>query len=218
MSVLQRAALAGGLVAWLVAIAAGSKFMLDHEFGPGTPSGSPSVWPHGSSVARSSELPTLVLFAHPRCPCTRATIAELASLMTQCEGRLAAHVSFYRPKDAGADWYETDLWRSAALIPGVRVASDPDGAETERFGATTSGHAALYDPRGNLLYSGGITSSRGHAGENLGRLTVRDLVLGRDGPRTTLPVFGCALRAPGDHAGGCRIFDPPRGSYDGGTL
>ena len=39
----------------------------------------------------------------------------------------------------------------------------------ERFGLVSSGHALLYDENGRLLFSGGLTNARGHAGNSVGR-------------------------------------------------
>ena len=50
---------------------------------------------------------------------------------------------------------------------------DDDGAEARRFGAETSGQTLLYDARGALAFSGGITGARGHAGDNAGRASLR---------------------------------------------
>ena len=111
-------------------------------------------------------------------------------------GRIAAQVLFFQLGDGPADWGRTDLWRSAAAIPGVRVSSDPDGVEAARFGAMTSGHAVVYDPNGRRVFSGGITGSRGHAGENAGRTAILTLVNGENPAKADLPVFGCPMFKP----------------------
>ncbi len=58
---------------------------------------------------------------------------------------------------------------------------DDDGAEAKRFGAETSGQTLLYDERGTLAFSGGITGSRGHAGDNAGRASLLALINRRAG-------------------------------------
>jgi hypothetical protein len=106
---------------------------------------------------------------------------------------VSAHVFFLKPTSVPDDWERTDLWRSAASIPGVQVWADPDGAEARRFHAATSGLALLYDGDGRLRFCGGITRARGHAGDNPGREALRALLLeGGPGPTQT-PVFGCPL-------------------------
>jgi hypothetical protein len=87
------------------------------------------------------------------------------------------------------------LWRSAEAIPGVTVRADQDGNEARCFQAKTSGHVALYDVHGKLLFSGGITSSRGHSGDNAGRSAIMKLLKHEMAVGET-PVFGCSLLSP----------------------
>jgi len=76
------------------------------------------------------------------------------------------------------------------------VLTDEDGIEARSFGAVTSGQALLYSAQGRLLFSGGITESRGHSGDNAGRSAIESLVMnGSEGLRTpaSTPVYGCPL-------------------------
>jgi hypothetical protein len=163
---------------WAGATAAGTRAMLNYENRPGPAGESPKVWPADSAIQRPSGLPMLVVFGHPHCPCTRATIGELALIMARLKGQLSAEVVFIKPGDTSENWERTDLWSSAASIPGVRVISDAGGIEADRFHAQISGQTMLYSSGGNLLFSGGITASRGHSGDNAGRTAVVDLVTG----------------------------------------
>lgn len=139
------------------------------------------------------------MLAHPHCPCTRASIGELAQIVADTQGKLDAYVLFTKPRGAGADWDDTELRRSAAAIPGVTVVTDADGSEAQRLGAKTSGHTFLFDSSGALLFSGGITASRGHAGRNAGESAIIAAVNGKRQERARAPVFGCSLvRQPGD--------------------
>jgi hypothetical protein len=180
-------------VAWVAAVSFGMSRLLEYESTPGDSGLSPRRWPAGSRLRRDPLRPTLVLFAHPRCPCTRASLAELLQIITRCQGRVAAHVLFVTPEGVPPGWERTDLWRTAAAIPGVQVHRDA-GDEARRFGAATSGHVALYDPQGGLLFVGGITGSRGHEGENAGSQAVIRLIHGEPAIRATSFVFGCSLR------------------------
>jgi glyoxylase-like metal-dependent hydrolase (beta-lactamase superfamily II) len=136
------------------------------------------------------------MVAHPHCPCTRASLAELERIIARCRGAVTAHVLFLKPGRSPQDWEKTGLWRTAAAIPDVRPVADVDGAEAVHFGARTSGHVLLYDPSGRLLFSGGITGSRGHQGDNPGRVAVIALIAGgRADPARTV-VFGCPLFEP----------------------
>ena len=55
--------------------------------------------------------PTLVMLAHPRCTCTRASVGELAELMARAPRRPKAYVVFIKPgRSAPGGWERTDLW------------------------------------------------------------------------------------------------------------
>ena len=181
---------------WLAAVSAGVGALWAYDYTPGGDAGVPSHWPSQSEITPDAKQPTLIMFAHPKCPCTRASLGELMVLMTHCQHRVNARVVFFRPKRSGADWLNTDLWRSAEAIPGVSVQADEDGDEAARFHVTTSGHVVLYDVRGKLLFSGGITSSRGHSGDNAGRADVMQLLHHELPAATEAPVFGCSLLNP----------------------
>jgi len=178
---------------WVCAVAAGLAMMVRYENAPGQAERTPPDWPASSRIPQPEGHPSLVLFAHPHCPCTRATMGELARIMAQCEGKLDALVVFFYPGSSATEWKQTALRREAASIPGIRVLDDKDGREARRFGAETSGQTMLYDASGHLLFSGGITASRGHSGDNAGRGAIVSLVnSGRAGCNST-PAFGCSL-------------------------
>lgn len=181
-------------LAWLAAVAYGGRVLFRYETEPGRVGNSARIWPADSTLARTTVQPTLVIFAHPRCPCTTATIEELNQVMARVHGRVRAYVMFYQPSGVGAEWKNTGLRRKAADIPGIEVVSDIDGAEASRFGAETSGHTLLYDRNGHLLFSGGITASRGHVGDNAGERAIVSLVNEPVTAQVSTLVFGCSLR------------------------
>jgi hypothetical protein len=150
-------------------------------------------WPSVSQITLDPKHDTLVLFAHPKCPCTRATIGELNRIMTQCNGQLVAHVLFLQPSGFTTDWVHSGLWTTASAIPGVTVQVDPEDSIGQKFGAETSGYVLLYNPAGQLLFSGGITGSRGHAGDNAGEDSIIALVNGQNSGVTHTLVYGCSL-------------------------
>lgn len=180
-------------VIWLGVVAIGLSWLWVYEATPGEVTESPTNWPPDSRIERNAKRPTLVLFAHPRCPCTRASIRELSLIMTHCRESVDAHVLFFKPSGFCADWEKTDLWLSAEAIPGVSVTGDKDGSEAMRFQAATSGYSLLYDPDGRLLFSGGITGSRGHSGDNAGRSAIESLLTDGVADRKQTFVFGCPL-------------------------
>lgn len=182
---------------WLGTAAACLAVLWSSENTPGIRLSVPARWPAASRIAPAPGLATLVMFAHPRCPCTRAGVGELDQLMTRCNGLVRAHVIFYKPHGAPDQWAHTGLWRSAAAIPGVDVLCDEEGAEAALFGATTSGFVVLYDRGGRLRFNGGITAERGHSGDNEGLGSIEAILNGQPPRLTNMPVLGCSFSGPG---------------------
>jgi hypothetical protein len=178
---------------WLLMVTIGLAGLWSYANTPGMAAKPPGVWPAESQIQQAQDKATLIMLAHPHCPCTRASIGELALLMTHSQGRLAAYVLFLKPEGFSEEWEMTDLRQSAASIPGVKVIVDDDGVEARRFHATTSGHTNLYDVDGRLLFSGGITGARGHSGDNAGRSAIESLLNARATAQSETPVFGCPL-------------------------
>jgi hypothetical protein len=178
---------------WMGALACGARVLFKYETTPGLAGPVASKWPTASVVPRQPDKPTLLMFAHPHCPCTRASIGELAQIMAHAVGKVNAYVLFVKPSGAGPDWDDTDLRSSAAAIPGVTVLTDDNGNEATRFGAQTSGHTVVFQNDGTLIFSGGITASRGHAGNNTGESAVLAALTQQPLPRARTPVFGCSL-------------------------
>lgn len=178
---------------WLLAIGAGIVIILDYESTSGAAGNAPGQWVSGTSIPLDPARETLIMFAHPKCPCTRASLGELNRLLAQSDGRIAAHVLFFRPPHYPANWTHTELRQSAAAIPGVTVQDDVNDALAQKFGAETSGYVLLYNPSGQLLFRGGITGSRGHAGDNAGESAIISLALGKPASVRQTPVYGCSL-------------------------
>jgi hypothetical protein len=187
---------------WLVAVLGLFSALLFHSVSPGSKGIVPVRWPAGSALSFDASRLNLILFAHPRCPCTQATLGELEILMADCEGKFSAQVWFIRPPGTSDDWTDTALWHRASSIPGVKVGCDENWGEARRFGAQTSGLTLLYDRDGKLLFHGGITGARGHSGDNAGRSAVAALSERRVATEVQTPVFGCPLFAPSCQEGG----------------
>ena len=185
--------LMGAAGAWLLIGCAGLAAMLGYEKAPGTAGETPLGWPVDSAIPPAEK--TLILFAHPHCPCTRASIAALERIMAHEQGKVAAHVLFLSPPGGSTAWVESDLWRSAQAIPGVDVRADVGGAEERRFHAGTSGQTVVYAGR-RLVFAGGITSGRGHFGDSIGADAVRGLLEGTLTRAGRPLVYGCPLESP----------------------
>jgi len=195
---------------WVAAIALGMFAVLNHSYTPGDDSGvAPQNWPVRSGISVVSGKPTLVMFVHPKCPCTRASVNELAILMTRCQDRVNAHVMVVNPTGVPADWPNTSLVQSARRVPGVAVGMDDKGREARLFGANTSGLVVLYDGSGRLLFSGGITGARGHEGDNDGLSYVVGVLHGEAPAQAKAPAFGCSLFNPESMADSTNLCKQP---------
>ena len=180
-------------VLWLGAVGTGWTLLAGYANSPSSMQNAPAQWPSRSELKLTDHGATLVMFAHPRCPCTRAGLGELEKIIAHYQGEVTAWVVFFKPAGAQENWDQTDLWKTAAAIPGVHVVRDLDGQEARCFHAATSGQTFLYGDRGNLLFSGGITFARGHSGDNDGRASIESYLSDRrPGPRES-PVFGCPI-------------------------
>jgi hypothetical protein len=179
------------VVAWLSIIAVGVWLWERYDTTPGS---------RGASTSPNAE-PTderwrLTVFAHPRCPCTRATVRELAEIV-RAAPRLSVRVLFVRPTGTRDDWEHGDAWCMATQIHGAEVACDADGAEARRSGSETSGFAVLSDPTGRDVFRGGLTQARGRTGESSGRRAVLAWIESGTGAPTA-PVYGCPLLTSDD--------------------
>ena len=168
---------------------AGAGLLFKYDETAGAVSAVPARWPGSSVMEHPARGGALLVFVHPYCACTVATVHEIARLNA---GTLSTTVLFYRPKNSG--WQPGSLWSKVAHeLSGARQIWDDGGREAGRFGARTSGFAVLYDAKGDLLFHGGVTGSRGHEGDNLGLDQLRASIdTGRPAPHPSL-VFGCAL-------------------------
>ena len=97
---------------------------------PGRRADAPARWPAGSTLARDAAGPTLVMLAHPRCDCTRASLGELAELLARAPQRPRTFVVFIRARRRcerrGSRPAPGD---QATRIPGVTVIRDDNGDE-----------------------------------------------------------------------------------------
>lgn len=179
--------------AWLTTVAWGLSIVWAYENRPGTAAAAPARWPADTALTRAADRSTIVFLAHPRCGCTQASLGELEQVLARAPESAKTYILFLKPAGVAEDWHRTALWTRAAALPNVNVVRDDDGNEARRFGVMTSGQTLVYDRRGALVYSGGITGSRGHAGDNAGASALRDLLLRGAADRDRASVFGCPL-------------------------
>lgn len=179
---------------WTVLVTAGIWMFTSYQFTPGRMS-LPDPERIGTSRLRAeTDQDLLVLFAHPHCPCLRTTLSELERILAVAvpPGKVKLQVLFVRPAGTPDRWELTELWRWAAQLPGATVVSDFAGKEASCWGVQTSGTLLLLDADQKVLFRGGITLARDHAGDNRG---ARDL-LARLNHEVREPVFAPAYGCP----------------------
>jgi len=184
----------GFSVVWLLASGWALKKIVDYKMTAGQRAVPPIRWPSGTLIPPPTRQATLVMFVHPHCPCTRATVSELARLVEALHGKLSAYVLFIQPEPFTKEWVESDLWTEVKRIPDVRAMIDRGGKQAELFKSYTSGQVFIYAPDGRLLFNGGITPSRGHEGDNLGIRRIMSLIRTGHADQAQSAVFGCALQ------------------------
>jgi hypothetical protein len=183
---------------WFTGVSSGLWVVWAYENRPGLNANAPRRWPAETALVAASDRPTVVFLAHPQCTCTRASIAELAEILARATTHPKTYVLFLKPSSFNVGWERTDLWQRAAALPGVTVLSDDDGIEAQRFGVYTSGETLLYDSGGSLMFSGGITGSRGHAGDNAGEQALIHVLNSGKAERRAWSVFGCPIFSPAE--------------------
>ncbi|HTM54877.1 MAG TPA: hypothetical protein VL175_12670 [Pirellulales bacterium] len=182
---------ASALVAiWLAAICLGFAWFVDFDTRPGLPAEARSQWPADTQLALDADEHTLILFLHPHCPCSVASLEQLAALRSA-----APAARFYVvASGAGAANLQDSNIEFAGSIPGVHMWLDSSGEETARFGCHTSGDVLIFDPQGRLEFSGGITAGRGDRGPNLACESALSALRNQGSPFVSAPVFGCPVR------------------------
>ena len=190
---LRNALLAAAAVLWLGAIGAGGFAMLNHAYSVGEAGAVDNQWPAGDTIPWTRSSPALVMMVHPNCPCSAASIEQLDRLLATAPGRIEAFAVFRSSttSDPGA------VRRHAERIPGLRVIEDVAGNIAVRFDARTSGETFVFGIDGALLFHGGLTPSRGHAGAGVGYDALRALFNGRTPGATSAPTFGCSIVSGG---------------------
>lgn len=176
---------------WGVLIGGAFTALMGYHNMPGERSDHGKVWPINQSLKLDTRRANLLVFIHPQCPCSVASLNELARIQAACGVRLNTQVIFYSP--TGMHWEDTSKVHQALAIPNIHITNDIDGKLAQQFGALTSGHALLYSADGRRIFSGGITPARGHEGENLGRKSIIQYVLDGKTNAERTNIFGCPI-------------------------
>ena len=190
---LLRLRFAAAQLAWLSLVVSGFCCLISYEMRAGSSAVAPGEWPADVNLKFDPLRHNLVMFAHPKCPCTDASLKELRNVLAQARGAINPTIIFFKPAGTRSDWEQTDLFRNAMSTSGLNVVIDPDGFIAGKFGARTSGQVMLFDGRGHCVFTGGITGSRGQEGDNRGCALLLARTIGDVGGLAETPVYGCAL-------------------------
>ena len=190
---MRRGVIASLFLLWLTLSAVGLRWLSVYKSTPGPRADAPKTWPKKAGFEPATDAPTLLLFLHPHCDCTDATVSELAEVFAQRSSPVKAVVLVYHPDGVSREWSESPLVEKVSKIPRVTVRRDKGEVERRRFGAVTSGQILLYDKDGALKYNGGITRARGARGDNPGRRALLRLLQGDVAEMQAGPVLGCPL-------------------------
>jgi hypothetical protein len=182
-----------GLCAWAVAVSAYWGWLATYSYTPGTQQAPPDLRRVSLPLARHGDGYTLLLAVHPQCPCSRASIAELARLASRFRDRLTCILFVYFPRGQTDDWLTTSAIEMARQLPQTQLKIDVDGRRARQFGMNTSGATILYSPQGELEFWGGITPSRGHQGDNIGADAIAAVLVGKQPLHRSVPVYGCKI-------------------------
>jgi hypothetical protein len=184
------------LLLWTVLVLLGYGSMVFYSKSTGKMWVTVGNFPSVSAISKSAGL-TLIVFLHPQCPCSMATVSELEGLLAQRDS--ASNLSVYavvsKPSGCSQVFVQGAVLDSLAQVKNVQVLIDDDDVESQRFGAKASGHTLLFDSDGKCLFSGGMTAARGEVGANAGVDALRQYIAGGRGLLNKTPVFGCSLES-----------------------
>src|SRR4051794_14080532 len=86
-SVSRSRLLVGVAIAWGLLVGGGLLGLGALEARPGDPGDSARAWPAEGRIARVEGRSNLILWVHPRCPCSRASLDALGRLVAARPGR-----------------------------------------------------------------------------------------------------------------------------------
>ncbi len=177
---------------WAVLLAMGLLWMTAYSMSPGVALAPLLERPTEAELPFSEDQPTLVVFLHPRCPCTHPSIAALERLLAR-NYRMVVQPVFFLPAAKEESWARADFWDRLIDAGAHQPVIDVDGVMAKQFHVTTSGHALLFSVDGIVRYSGGITSGRVHEGDNMGLTKLTRILEGVPVADPSFPVYGCSI-------------------------
>ena len=180
---------------WVGLLALGMVMLAQYSNKPGALDNTVLKFPRNTNIQLSANKSTMLVFLHPYCSCSLATLENLERLQPSIKNKVEIYALFFSPSSQSADWSKTISWYKAARIPRVHVMKDTDGQIAKQFHAATSGYVVVYGIDGHKIFSGGITPSRGHSGESKGTEAITALLNTAVSKTKAVQtfVFGCSI-------------------------
>jgi hypothetical protein len=185
----------GLIMLWGASVVLGLHLLWKFQSTPGPQlAASAPTWPTAAGFQAAPAGLTLLMFVHPRCPCTVASVGELRRVTRDLPHVPQIHLVILQPSQPDERWQNNELVQQAQQLPGSAVHWDQGGQLARLFGSSTSGQVLLYNAAGNCLFRGGVTDLRGQEGPSTeGHVLQRCIVSGLAADRH-YPVYGCALQ------------------------
>ena len=145
--------------------------------------------------ARAGSPATVIVFTCNHCPYALAWHGRIAAVADDYAGRgvevwcVSSNDAARFPADspkAMRERVEAEGWRMPYLY-------DETQDVARAYGARTTPHLYIVDPKGVLVYAGGITAARGKTGSNVGRTALLEWIDGGHSMLSSARVFGCSL-------------------------
>jgi hypothetical protein len=105
---------------WLLVVGLGLLLLLQYSYRPGEVGAVPDRRPGQTRLRFVERRPNLIMFLHPKCLCSRASVREFEEIVARCRELVQGRIVFVQPSDVSAEWVKTDLWDTAArstLLP-----------------------------------------------------------------------------------------------------
>ena len=178
---------------WLFILVAGISAFAKFAYTPGETAHAPKLWPALTRLKAPNQLPKLLVFVHPKCGCSEATLRNLEKILPDLVNKVQIKIVMNDLGDP-AMLQGSKAFAQASAFKNVDIVVDHGGYETAAFGVKTSGQAMLYDETGHLVFQGGLTPFRGHEGVSEGEISVVKWIQTREMVWKDTSVFGCAMK------------------------
>ena len=136
------------------------------------------------------EYPLTLLFLHPECPCSDASIYELQQIQ-KLNKEMNYKVVISYPKNTFEKWSNSNRAKRQLNRDSIfELLDDKENVLAKAFGAYTSGFTLIFNTPEDLVFAGGITPSRGHLGRTIAHEIVQEASFLNF---TKNEVYGCSI-------------------------